>query len=186
MDEPPATASPTRCARRASHAAHALRNHLATLHAAATLIDDEEIRKGVTSATGALRIEVERLVVAARIDLARRPEHGRVPIGELLDWAARRARREGARPGWVVQPSEVSVEGPVPWLERLLADVLHESRSGADLAVAIAGADAHVVLEVAVAIEPDRVALLDEIARACGGRCRSGDAATIIELPRAS
>lgn len=181
---------PMTCAARVSRSAHELRNQVATLHAAATLIDDAEVAESVRAAVSVLRVSLERSIVAARIDLGERPEEVAPRVDELLDWAARRARREGGRASWVLSDPMAGasrhVPGPGAWLERLLTDVLLEAGDVEHVVVTIEAGEAGttpVVLRVAIAPDDASLAELDAIARACGGTCLRADRELRIVLP---
>ncbi len=110
-------------------AAHGLRNDIATLHMATSLVDDAEIAASMAQAVADLRVRLERMVVAARIELGKRPDDVTIPVDELLRLGAARARREGADPtdeslARITIGGE-TITGPGPWLERLVADAVH-------------------------------------------------------------
>jgi hypothetical protein len=106
--------------------AHAMRNDLATLHMAASLVDDDEVATSMAAAVADLRVRIERAVVAARIELGARPDDVTLDAEELLRIGTARARREGvAEPLGQVELDGSSITGPGPWLERLVADALH-------------------------------------------------------------
>jgi hypothetical protein len=106
--------------------AHAMRNDIATLRTAAKLVDDSEIADAIQDATLDLQRRLERMIVAARIELGRGPAPVSIDAVELLRLGAARARREGlVDPVVQLQLDEDSVLAPGVWAERLVADILH-------------------------------------------------------------
>ncbi|MCB0880207.1 MAG: hypothetical protein KDC46_14635 [Thermoleophilia bacterium] len=107
-------------------AAHDLRNQIATLHMAAMTVDDSEVAAAMRDAVARLRVDLERMVVAARIELDKRPDTVEIAGAELLRLGTARAGREGAQvTDGAVSVVPVAVAGPGTWLERLVADVIH-------------------------------------------------------------
>lgn len=114
-----------------SSTAHGTRNLLATLRAAADLLDDEEAAADARAAAQRLAQHLERLIVRARIELGTPPPATTLSLDQLVASGIRRARREGTvAVGAPVLSSDVcehDTDGPMPWLERLVADMLHVS-----------------------------------------------------------
>src|SRR5690606_24519751 len=95
---------------------------------AAAMVQDEQLANELRLTAGALTRSIERLVVAARVELGTQPADAALTIAELVGLAARRARREG-RPDLHAEvqgaSSEVQLRVPGTWAERLVADLLH-------------------------------------------------------------
>lgn len=135
--------------------AHAMRNDLATLRMATRLVDDTEVASSMAEALDDLQVRLERAIVAARIDLDRRPEHAGLDAADLLQLAARRATREGmADPAVEVTIEPERISAPGTWAERLVADLLHG-----------AGSD-----------------WIDALAAACGASVDRADAAVVVRF----
>lgn len=124
-------ADPTGAAAQLDSGAHALRNDIATLRAAAQVVDDPEIADAIATATADLQQRIERLVVAARIELDRRPSLVTIDAAELVRLGVARARREGAtNPSIELQVAPGEVHVPGAWAERLVADLVHGADDG--------------------------------------------------------
>lgn len=155
-------------ARLVSSRAHALRNDVATIRSVVALVDDEEVAAALDAASRSILVAVEREIVLARVELREPPTIVDTPIGQLCDYAARRAAREGVMG---VQPAagdgvDAIVSVPGPWGERLVADLLHHSAG----ATGISLDGAHVVVEVPLLAAPPEPldAALEQLAVACG------------------
>ena len=171
-------------------AAHGARNDVATLRSVQQLVGDEDVREELRRAVGSLQVLVERAVTTARAALPADPPYAAIAVQELVELAARRARREGAldarRVLPVAQLAAGDVRVPGAWCERVLADLVHCAADGARFSVA-RGADHEVVVELTV--EVGRWSELEEYATAvlvrCGASCaRNGNVVRVV-LPRA-
>jgi hypothetical protein len=171
-------------ARLVSSRAHALRNEVATIRSVVALVDDEEVATALDAASRSILVAVEREIVLARLELDEPPTRVDMPIGQLCDYAARRAVREGATSlqGATGDGSGSVVSVPGPWGERLVADLLHHAAG----APGISRDGDHVVVSVPlrqVPPEPLDDALV-RLAGACGGTLVfEGDEGAVLRLP---
>src|SRR5688572_13277187 len=87
--------------------AHAARNHVATVLAAARLVDDAEVAAALRDAGTALLRTLDRTIAAARVELGLEGQVGDASLRESLHAAARRAAREG----WAGVLDEFDMDG---------------------------------------------------------------------------
>lgn len=159
--------------------AHAARNQLATLRAAADLLDDEAARADTLTALHALVRQHERLVVSARIDLDTASDRETHELDTLLQLAVRRARREGTASDELPACEGVTVVGPGSRIERLLVDLLHLRRVGGRFAVD----DAQLRVEIDVPADPAELAWVTRLADATACRVEVEPGALVVSLP---
>ena len=168
-----------------SSGAHELRNQVATMRSIVRLLDDEDLAGALDDASRSVLIALERAVVAARVELGQVPSRVSLPIDQLLELATRRALREGLLERFDAPPATdgtASVCVPGPWVERLLADLLHHSGSGVTRASS-EGTDVLVCVQLGQVLDAPLDELLVLVAGACGGILRLEPGEAQLRLP---
>jgi hypothetical protein len=168
-----------------SASAHGLRNHVATIRSVVQLVDDAEVAEALTDAANAVQVAIERAVVLARVELGERPDDVELTVAQLLDLAARRARREGASEvhGGSGPAEHATVSVPGPWAERLVADLLHHDGAGLTGLSFVGERTVSIQVPLLDPVESPLDAALVRLASACGGRLEFDDGFARLELP---
>lgn len=174
----------------ANEGAHAARNHVATVLAAAQLVDDAEVATALREAGTALLGTIDRTIASAQVELGLLGLPGDRTLRDALVAGARRATREGWTgevDGAVLDAfGGVQARGPGVQLERLLADLLlgtPESRSSQSTHLSDGKADLQLERRDDWPTDAGG-SYLAALAAACGGSLDLGDEAVVrLTLP---
>jgi hypothetical protein len=149
-------------------AAHDLRNQVATLRSIQLVVDDPDVLEALAETLPRLQLTLERAVTSAQVEAGRERRSEAIVVGALLDFAARRAAREGLQLADSRDEDDLHATTTVVgvWAERLLADLLHVA--GRRPSSERDGESTTLTFALPIAPEPALHAYLVLLADACG------------------